>query len=256
MTPAVTTIEERGGGWLRIVLDRPRGNLLSLEMVRALSAALDGALVRGRKWVTIEGAGDNFSYGAMVQEHVPGPMEQVLPETHALYRQLLALPAATAALVSGHCLGGGFELALACDTVIAAEDASLGLPEVQLGAFPPAGAALLPLRVGASRAASTLLTGAPRTASQWREVGLIEVVAPTGTLLAAAGDWFDTHLALRSAVAVSAAAQAARLTVRAVAEPAIATAERMYLDKVLSTEDAVEGIRAFVEKRAPQWKDR
>jgi cyclohexa-1,5-dienecarbonyl-CoA hydratase len=251
---SVRTIDERGGAWLRIVLDRPRGNLLSLEMVRGMSAALD-ASSSGRKWVTFEGAAGDFSYGAMIQEHVPGPMERVLLETHALFRRILALAAPTAALVQGRCLGGGFELALACDLILAEEDATLGLPEIHLAAFPPAGAALLPLRVGASRAASTVMTGEPRSAASWRDAGLIEMVAPRGALIDAAGQWFDRHLAPRSAVAVRAAAQSSRLTLRSIAEPAIAAAERMYLDRVLPTADAAEGVSAFLEKRTPRWKD-
>jgi cyclohexa-1,5-dienecarbonyl-CoA hydratase len=250
----VRTIEERGGTWLRIVLDRPPGNLLSLEMVRALLAVLDaeaGAL----KWVTFEGAGDHFSYGAMIQEHIPGPMEHVLPETHALFRRILALPAPTAALVGGACLGGGFELALTCDTIIAAEDATLGLPEITLGAFPPAGAALLPLRVGASRSTSAVLTGQPQSAAAWIRSGLIERVAPRSGLVEAARDWFDATLHPRSTVALAAAAQASRIPLRSMAEPAIAAAEKLYLERVLQTRDAAEGVRAFLEKRAPRWKD-
>lgn len=256
MTAAVGAIEERGGAWLRLVLDRPKANLLSLEMVRALAAAIDRAVVPGRKWLTIEGAGGDFSFGAKIQEHAPGPMEQVLPETHAVIRRLLAVPVATAALVEGRCLGGGFELALACDVIIAADDASLGLPEIRVGAFPPAGAALLPMRVGASRGASAVITGVARSAAEWHQAGLIETLVAKGSMAAAAGEWFDTNLAPRSAVALAAAAQASRFTVRAAVEPAMAAAERLYLERVLSTHDAAEGVRAFVEKRAPEWKDR
>ena len=249
------TIEERGGAWLRVVLDAPPGNLLSLAMVRSLTAVLEASSA-GRKWITFEGAEGHFSYGAMIQEHVPGPMEQVLPETHALFRRILARPAATAALVRGTCLGGGFELALACDTIVASEDATLGLPEITLAAVPPAGAALLPLRVGASRATTAVLTGTPQSASAWKAAGLIDEVAPRGGLEGSAGAWFDAHLAPRSSVAVAAAAQAARIPLRSIAEPAIAAAERLYLDRVLHSSDAGEGVRAFLDKRAPHWKDR
>ena len=251
---AVRTLEERGGSWLRIVLDRPRGNLLSLEMVRALAAALASAASARPKWATIEGAGSEFSFGAMIQEHVPGPMEQVLQEMHAMLRQILAMPCATAALVEGRCLGAGFEVALACDLVIATEDATLGLPEIGLAAFPPAGAALLPLRVGASRAAEAVLTGTARSAARWHAEGVVSMVAPAGRLIDSARDWFDQNLAPRSQVAIAAAAAATRLTVRAAAEPAIAAAERFYLDRILPTDDAAEGVRAFIEKRPPQWK--
>jgi cyclohexa-1,5-dienecarbonyl-CoA hydratase len=252
----VRTVEERGGGWLRIVLDRPPGNLLSRDMVRAIADTVTAAPKPGRKWVTIEGAGGDFCFGARIQEHLPGPMEQVLQDTHALLRQLLGLAVPTAALVEGRCLGGGFELALACDMIVAADDASMGLPEIALGAFPPAGAVLLPLRVGGSRAATAVLTGAVRNAAEWRDAGLVAAVPPRGTLVDAAGEWFDAHLAPRSTVALTAAACASRLTLRAAAEPAIAAAERLYVERVLPAADAREGVRAFVEKRRADWKDR
>jgi cyclohexa-1,5-dienecarbonyl-CoA hydratase len=251
---SVRIIEERGGAWLRVILDTPRGNLLSRETVNVLAETIDRSSA-GRKWITFEGAGGEFSYGAMIQEHVPGPMELVLADTHALLRRVLALPAPTAALVEGRCLGGGFELALACDTIIAAEDATLGLPEVHLAAFPPGAAALLPLRVGASRAAVSVLTGEPRPATGWRDAGLVEVVAPHGAVIDAAGRWFDRHLAPRSRVALSAAAQASRLILRAAAEPALEAGERLYRERVLPSRDATEGVKAFVEKRRPRWTD-
>jgi cyclohexa-1,5-dienecarbonyl-CoA hydratase len=250
----VRTIEDYGGSWLRIVLDQPPGNVLSRDMVRGLTMTLD-ASGSARKWITFEGAGNDFCFGAAVQEHVPGMMERVLPETHALFRRILALPAPTAALVQGRCLGGGFELALMCDVMLAAHDATLGLPEINLGAFPPAGAALLPLRIGASRATASVLTGAPRTAAEWKEAGLVEVIADPGQVIHAARQWFEKHLAPRSRVALAAAAQASRLALRSVAEPAIAAAEQLYLERVLRTSDAAEGVRAFAEKRRPRWKD-
>lgn len=256
MSSEVRTIVEREGAWLRIVLDRAPGNLLSRAMLCELRAVLAGAMAPGRKWVSIEGSGAHFSFGAMLQEHLPGPMKQVLPETHSLLRQLLALPCATAALVQGRCLGGGFELALACDTILATTDATLGLPEIDLGVFPPAAAALLPARIGSARATESILTGAAATAKEWRDRGAVATVAPSGQLLAAAGAWFDAHLARRSAVGIAAAAQASRLALRASAEPALAAAEKLYLERVLQTHDAAEGARAFLEKRQPRWKDR
>jgi crotonobetainyl-CoA hydratase/dehydration protein DpgD len=109
--------------------------------------------------------------------------------------------------------------------------------------------------VGASRAAASVLTGEPRAASAWKDAGLIEVLSPRGGLLDAAGHWFDRWLAPRSAVALAAAAQSSRLPLRSIAEPAIAAAERLYLERVIHSIDASEGVRAFLEKRAPRWKD-
>jgi cyclohexa-1,5-dienecarbonyl-CoA hydratase len=250
----VRIIGERDGTWVRLVMDAPKGNLLSLDMVRALrDAVAQHAAEPGLKWLTIEGAGGQFSYGARIQEHLPEPMRTVLPATHGLFRDLLACPVSTAALVDGRCLGGGFELALACDDIIASSDATFGLPEIGLAAFPPAAAALLPGRVGASRAARAVVTGDPMGASYWHDAGLVSTVAPETTLIEAAREWFDRHLAPRSAVGLRYAAEAARIVLRAQVEPALDRAERLYLDGLLETMDAVEGIQAWIEKREPRW---
>ena len=257
MSALVETVSSRDGAWRRIVLNAPRGNLLSLELVRALGDAIHGLESQtGIKWLTIEGAGGEFSYGARIQEHTADQMATVLPETHRVFKRLLAFPAPTAALVEGHCLGGGFELALSLDDIIATEAATFGLPEIRLGAFPPAAAALLPLRVGASRATRAIVTGQTRDADYWHDAGLVSLVAPQSSLLESASAWFDAHLAPHSAVALSHAVAAARLTVRAQAEPALAAAERDYLGGLLKTADAVEGVQAWLEKRPPKWNNK
>jgi cyclohexa-1,5-dienecarbonyl-CoA hydratase len=257
MSAVVETVSARSGAWRRIILGGPRGNLLSLELVRALGAALHALeSVRGIKWVTIEGRGGEFSYGARIQEHMPEQMATVLPETNRVIKRLLAFPAPTAALVEGRCLGGGFEVALACDDIIATESATFGLPEIRLAAFPPVAAALLPLRVGASRATRAIVTGQTQRSGYWHDAGLLSIVAPQASLTEAAEQWFDTHLAPHSAVALSHAAAAARLTVRSQGEPALDAAERDYLQGLLKSDDAIEGVRAWLEKRPPTWRDR
>lgn len=256
MSALVEVVSSRGGAWRRIVLGGGRGNLLSLELVRALGEAIHGLeSERGIKWLTIEGTGGEFSYGARIQEHTPDMMHTVLPETHRIFKRLLAFPAPTAALVEGRCLGGGFELALACDDIIATESATFGLPEIRLAAFAPAAAAILPQRVGASRATRAIVTGQIQGAQYWHDAGLLSMVAPHASLLEAAGTWFDVQLSPHSAAAMSHAVLAARLTLRAQAEPALDAAERDYLGGLLKTEDAAEGVNAWLEKRSPNWKD-
>lgn len=257
MSALVQTLSSRSGAWRRVVLGGARGNLLSLDVVRQLGAAIHALeSERGIKWLTIEGNGGEFSYGARIQEHLPEMMATVLPEMHRLIKRLLAFPAPTAALVEGRCLGGGFELALACDDIIAAEPATFGLPEIRLAAFAPAAAALLPLRVGASRATRAIVTGQTQDARYWHDAGLLSIVAPQASLLDAAKMWFETHLSPHSAVALSHAVAAARLTLRAQAEPALDAAERDYLSGLLKSKDAVEGVQAWLEKRPPNWDNR
>ena len=256
MSGLVDVVSARGGAWRRIILGGGRGNLLSLDLIRALGEALHALESEaGIKWLTIEGSGGEFSYGARIQEHTPDMMRTVLPETHRIIKRLLAFPAATAALVEGRCLGGGFELALACDDIIATETATFGLPEIRLAAFAPAAAAILPLRVGASRATRAIVTGQIQDAEYWHDAGLLSMVAPQSSLLDAAVTWFDAHMSPHSAIAMSHAVAAARLTLRAQAEPALDIAERDYLGGLLKTADATEGVNAWLEKRAPNWKD-
>ena len=256
MSAPIEVIAARNGAWRRIVLRGGRGNLLSLEMIRELGRALHSLeSERGIKWLTIEGSGGEFSYGARIEEHTPELMATVLPETHRIIKRLLALPICTAALVEGRCLGGGFELALGCDDIIATETATFGLPEIRLAAFPPAAAALLPLRVGASRAARAIVTGQAQGAQYWHDAGLLSMVASQASLLEAAASWFDVQIAPHSAIALSHAVAASRLTLRAQAEPALDQAERDYLGGLLKTADAVEGVQAWLEKRTPNWRN-
>jgi cyclohexa-1,5-dienecarbonyl-CoA hydratase len=190
-----------------------------------------------------------------VPEHRPGQIERVLPDAHALILDLLTLPAPTAAVVRGRCLGGGFELALACDVVFAADGATFGLPEIALGVFPPAASVLLPRRVGAARATSAILTGQPRSAADWHRDGLIERIAPDAQLTSVVDDWFAASLAHHSAESLRHAVRAVRAPLVDAVRRELPEAERLYLEDLMRSHDAIEGIQAFLEKRAPRWTD-
>jgi cyclohexa-1,5-dienecarbonyl-CoA hydratase len=247
----VRVIDERHRAWLRIVLDGPKGNLLSLEMVRAVAAALDSSSAQ-RKWVTFEGAGGNFSFGAMIQEHVPGPMEQVLPEMHALIRRILALPAATAALVNGRCLGGGFELALACDVIVADPTAVVGLPEVTVGVIPGGGGTqLLPRRVGAARAAQLIFTGRRVPAAEALALGLVDVLAEQGEDRGEALALAE-RMAANSPVGLRAAKRALRMGQGTDLRTGLDVEDSAWRTVAFSA-DRAEGVAAFNEKRTPDW---
>jgi cyclohexa-1,5-dienecarbonyl-CoA hydratase len=237
-------------------LFHPKGNIVTADMIRALEQSLETiAETPHLKLITIEGAGPDFSFGASIPEHAPAEIERVLPEAHALIHSLLDVPVATAALVRGRCLGGGFEIALACDFIFAEESAVFGLPEVALGVFPPAAAALLPPRVGTARATSAIVTGQALAAAVWRDAGLLESVVPDGTLQAEVDRWFEAHLQAKSGVALRYAATAARHSLRAHARAVLPELEQLYLKDLMQTHDAAEGIAAFLEKRGPRWTD-
>ncbi|MBA2258936.1 MAG: enoyl-CoA hydratase/isomerase family protein [Acidobacteria bacterium] len=234
-----------------------KGNIITADMVDALGMALQGISSNpALKLVTLEGAGADFSFGASIPEHTRERIAEVLPAMHRLIDELLDLPAVTAAVVRGRCFGGGFELALACDFIFAADDAVFGLPEIALGVFPPAASALLPLRIGASRAARAILTGEPMSAAEWHGAGLVTLLAPEGVLAEAVETWFATHLAPRSAAALRHAAAASRMELSARVRETLPALERLYLDDLMRTHDAAEGVAAFMERRPPTWTNR
>lgn len=234
-----------------------KGNIVTADMVDALRSGLESVGTNPHlKMITIEGAGRDFSFGASVPEHAADRIAAVLPAMHRLIDDLLEAPAVTAAVVRGRCLGGGFELALACDFVFASDDAVFGLPEVALGVFPPAASALLPLRVGAARATRAIITGESKSAAEWQASGLLEFVTSGESLDAEVERWFALHLAPRSAASLRHAALAARTDLAARVAQTLPVLERLYLDDLMRTHDAVEGIDAFLQKRPPAWSDR
>jgi len=243
----------RQPGRVRLILNAPHGNAITDAMVGTMRDALNG--LQAVKLVTIESAGRDFSFGSSLDEHTPARMPDVLPRFHALVMDLLRVPAVTAAVVSGRCLGGGFELALACDVIVAADDAVMGFPEIAVGAFPPVGSILLPLKVGAARASRAVLSGAAAPATEWEAAGLVDRLVPRDRLEAAVERWFDTTIAPHSAAALRHAALASRLVVSRAAQALLPQAERLYVDDLLSTADAAEGVAAFLEKRPPRWTD-
>lgn len=238
-------------------LFHPKGNIVTAEMVRALGRAIETMAGNPHlKLVTIEGAGADFSFGASIPEHAPAEIGRVLPEMHGLIYALLDLPVVTAALVRGRCLGGGFEIALACDFIFAEQSAVFGLPEIALGVFPPAASALLPPRVGSARATSAIVTGKLMSSGDWFQAGLLESVVPDGTINDEIDRWFAAHLQARSSAALRHATAAARLSLRQHVAEVLPALEQLYLKDLMQTHDAPEGIAAFLEKRAPNWTDR
>ena len=235
-------------------LSHPKGNIITAEMVTSLRTALEGIAPNPNlKLITIEGAGKDFSFGASIPEHAPDQIGRVLPEMHALIYDLLAASAPTAALVRGRCFGGGFELALACDFIIAEEDASFALPEIALGVFAPAGSVLLPARVGTAPATISLLTGQAVTAGEWHARGLVQHLASPGTLDRTVDAWFARMLAPHSAAALRHGVAALRMALQSHVRTVLPEIERLYLDDLMRTHDAVEGIAAFCARRQPTW---
>ncbi|MGE3345140.1 MAG: enoyl-CoA hydratase/isomerase family protein [Vicinamibacterales bacterium] len=254
------TLESRhDGALLALTFAEAKGNLLTEALVRdwrrVLADLREPTRARHVKLLTITGDGADFSFGASIVEHAPDRIAGALPDFNAFILDLLQLPMPTAALVRGRCLGGGLEVALACDFIFAEERASIGLPEVLIGAFAPIASVLLPARIGAARATSALLTGRIRSAQQWHGEGLVEAVWADGTMDAELDQWFRLSLGKLSAEALRHAVIAARRDTLAAATAGLPETGRLYLDSLARTYDAAEGVSAFLNKRAPAWRD-
>jgi len=246
---------ERDGALLRLRLARPKANLIDAAMIAALTEAF--AEYRGNAGLLaalVDHEGPHFSFGASVEEHLPGACEQMLASLHALIGAMLEWPRPILMGVRGQCLGGGLEFALAGNLLFAAPDAQFGQPEMKLGVFAPAASVLLPLRIGQARAEDLLYSGrsidAP-TALAW---GLVNEVADDPAAAAAA--YFEKHLAGKSAASLAHAVRAAREPFAELARARLDDVEALYLEKLMATRDAKEGLAAFMEKRAPKWEHR
>jgi cyclohexa-1,5-dienecarbonyl-CoA hydratase len=239
------------GSAMRIDLGPEPANIVDRQAIAGLRQAFQDAAVRpGLKAIVLRGSGQHFSYGASVPEHVPGEVETMLPDFHALLREMNqpGLPPIIAE-VHGRCLGGGFELALACDIIAADADAQLGCPEIKLAVFPPAGSALLPLRVSAGKASTMLLSGAILSGSEALEIGLADMPADS------VQKWIGKQLLPLSAAALREGRQAARWPWRDALDRILPVLEQQYLGQLMATHDAVEGIQAFLDKRKPVYQD-
>jgi cyclohexa-1,5-dienecarbonyl-CoA hydratase len=225
-------------------LAAPKANILDFTMVSQLDDIFEQLqTLKSLRAIVIEGEGPNFSYGASVEEHLPDHIEGALGLLSGLLRRMAAVPAPTVAAVRGLCLGGGLEVALACDLIVAEENAQLGVPEIKLGVFPPAASALLPVRIGAAAAASMILTGQTWTAAQALQRGLVAHIG-------SASDFVAEHLLPRSPTALRYAARAVRASVVRALHEDLPKLDRMYVDELMEEPNADAGIRAFLEKKA------
>lgn len=172
---------------LWLILDRPPLNILTIEMMDQLTAVMRDGVRRGPRLVVITGAGERaFCAGVDVNDHLEGREREMLRAVHdncAAFEELRAHGIPTVALVKGYALGGGCELAALCDTVIAHEDATFGLPEIKLGVFPPVAAVYFPALIGYSATMRLMLTGETISAHEALRLGLVQQVLPANRFL-------------------------------------------------------------------------
>jgi cyclohexa-1,5-dienecarbonyl-CoA hydratase len=257
-SPIVNSTLLEDGTLLKLVLDRPKGNVLTLEMMKALSQALAAQAGNPHlRFVFIRGAGNHFSFGASVEEHRKEQAPSMLAGFHSMIRQVASYPVPIAALVEGSCLGGAFELILACHLVFAAPSASFGCPEIKLGVFPPVLAAIGDRRLGAPLAERLILTGATIDAAAAEKAGLVSAVFSGGNPEEELIEWYRKNLRPLSAFAIRQGNRVARIgsgVIDALKEP-LDRIERQYVQEVIASNDGNEGIASFIERRKPNWKD-
>ena len=244
---------EAEGRLLRLRLSRPKANLIDAAMIDALDRALvDHLGDRNVGAVLIDAEGPHFSYGASVEEHLPGQCDAMLTGIHRLIIRMIEAQVTILVAVRGQCLGGGLEVALAGHLLFVAPDAVLGQPEMKLGVFAPAASCLLPELIGPSRALDLLLSGRTISGPEAAAIGMARETAVDPERAALA--YFNDYLKPKSASSLRYAIRAARsdYATRVVAK--IKSVERLYLDELMKTHDALEGLGAFMAKRAAQWQ--
>lgn len=241
-------------GVAHVKLDAPPLNILTRAVLGELGVALDDLKrEHGVRVLLLTAAGKHFSAGADVAEHLPPHHAAMIPEFCYTVNALADFPQPVIAAVQGRCLGGAFELVQAADLIVAGAGASFAQPEIALGVLPPAACALLPRRATAALAARVIYTGDPVSADEAQRAGLVAQVVPDAELEGAAAA-LAARIARHSAAALSLAKEALRAGDGRDRERAIHEAQTIYVDQLMATHDALEGLRAFIEKRQPVWK--
>jgi cyclohexa-1,5-dienecarbonyl-CoA hydratase len=246
---------DRDEALLRLRLDRPKANILDSTMIASLAQAFAAYAEPGQiRAALLDAEGPHFSFGASVEEHLPAQCAEMLSRLHELLKAMLEWPRPILVAVRGQCLGGGLELALAGSLIFASRDAQFGQPEIKLGVFAPAASCLLPPRIGQAAAEDLLFSGRSIDATEARTLGLVQAVADDPE--SAALDYFDAHLAKKSAASLGCAVEAARGGFVPEVQRRISQVQRFYIDHLMRTHDANEGLAAFLAKRPPKWEHR
>ena len=240
----------------RIILNNSPLNVIDMPMMEELTSVLADIEPDAQIYaIVLRGDGDNFSAGVDVAAHTPDKVNSMVEKFHGVVRSLIASKKVTIAAVHGNCLGGGAELAMMCDIVITSDDATWGFPEIRLGCFPPIAATALGALIGQKRASDLFLTGATTQGTEAAEIGLATRAVAADNMDAAIKEAIE-HLQKLSPVALAIAKKAIYSWDSIHFDKGLARSEKIYLEELMKTEDAREGIKAFLEKRNPMWQGR
>jgi cyclohexa-1,5-dienecarbonyl-CoA hydratase len=243
-------------GVAKITLNHPPLNIIDIPMMAVLHSALERVHSSNDvKVLVLDHQGKAFSAGVSINDHTPDKVAKMIENFHGLFRSLNSLAVPTLALVDGMALGGGCELAVFCDMVLASERSTFGQPEIKVGVFPPVAAVFFPRLIGRNRALELLLTGDIIEAGEAKAIGLINKVLPTDSFHEKA-DAFVSKLTSLSGRVLRLTKRAVDLSLYTGFSEGLPVVEQLYLGELMQTEDAREGLNAFLEKRKPLWKDR
>lgn len=253
-SPQNVTVETRDGV-ARLVMDRPKHNVLNLDMMDEMCGRLDRLAEDGSlKCLVLLGQGPSWCAGVEVSDHKPERAAEMIEVFTALLQKIENFAVPTIAGIQGACLGGGMELAIACDSIIAGQRAVFGQPEIKLGFLPPYAAVRLPRLVGPARAIEICTTGRRYAAEEARRLGFVSHVVADDELTAAV-DSMVQEIAAGSPLILRLAKQAVQQHLEMDFTAAVNSVNELFLGVLMKTEDTLEGIRSFEEKRKPQWKN-
>jgi len=247
---------EKNDGIARITFARPKHNVLDIEMMNELNAELEGLVADDElKGLVLYGDGPSWCAGVEVADHKPEMADDMITTFNRIFEFLDRLEVPTIAAVHGACLGGGMEVAIACDIIVAAQSALFGQPEIKLGFVPPYAAIRLPYLVGPSKAIEVCTTGKRYTADEARAMGMVNY-AVEDDQFSEAVDKLVKEIKHCSPLII-------RLNKRAVKQhlgmpfpQALQSVSDLFLNTLMKTEDVLEGIASFEEKRRPEWKNK
>ena len=242
-------------GVATLTLNRAPVNILNIEMMEEINTYLEGLKKeKSLKLLVIQAAGKAFSAGVDVGEHMGDMAPKMIETFDRIFRLMDALKIPSIAVVNGSALGGGCELALYCDMVIATEKAKFGQPEIQVGVFPPIAALILPRIIGRKKAMELILAGETISAQEAYSLGLVNKVVPEASL-AQEVETFIGKFARLSGTVLKLAKEATLTGLNDDIDQGLKKIEKIYLDQLMKSHDALEGLKAFLEKRKPTWKD-
>ena len=240
----------------RITLARPKFNMMNIEMMDELNGLFETLIQDDElKCIVIYAEGKHFCTGVEVADHKPGKVDDMIATFNRIFELTEQIEVPIIASVQGYCLGGGMELAIACDVIVAAESAQFGQPEIKVGFFPPYAAMRLPQLVGPARAIEICTTGKFYSAEDARQMGMAAYVSEDDRLDETT-EQIVKEIQTNSPLIIRLNKKAVRQNLGMAFKPALAGVSDLFLNTLMKTEDTLEGIASYEEKRKPVWKNR